>query len=56
MTEGNTKFVMHNDSAEKLIGWMTMFAQVFRAMQMHEKADDLEVIRNNMQMQFHPVE
>lgn len=53
MTEGNTQFVLHNDSVEFLTGMLTMLAQILRVMRQHEDAERVETIRNTMQCQFY---
>lgn len=54
MTEGNTQLTLHNESIERLTGWLTMFAQVSRAMRMHEQAEKMETIRNTIYAQKAP--
>lgn len=56
MKEGNTQLTLHNESVDKLTGWLTMFVQVSRAMRMHKQAEKMETVRNTIQAQFHPVE
>lgn len=55
MTEGNTQITLHNESIEFLTSTLTKFAQVARAMRLHEEADRMEVIRNTIQAQAHPL-
>lgn len=56
MVEGNTELTLNNESIDLLTVWLTMFAQVSRAMRMQDQATKMEEIRNTIQSQFYPVE
>jgi hypothetical protein len=51
--EGNTKFVLQNDSVEVLQGALTAYAQVLRATRQQEKACKIEEIRNTLDVQYY---
>jgi hypothetical protein len=51
--EGNTLLTLHNDSIEELTGGLTMLAQMHRVMRNHEKAEQMETIRNTIDAQYY---
>jgi hypothetical protein len=49
--EGNTSFVLHNDSFKDLAGDLTELAQIKRAVGDHEEANRIEMMRNTLYSQ-----
>jgi len=49
----DTQFQLREESVDKLTGFLTMLAQMMRAMRQHDEAAEVEEIRKEIQTQFY---